>query len=207
MSVLMFISEGALCTLKLVALSSPPILLLGIFIGVLRVFAPRLARRFLDLYVDLVRGVPLLVLLMIFAYGLPEIGVTLDPFVASLLAFSVTGSAYLSEYIKSALLSIDYRFVEVAEVLGLSRTYTVFRIILPISLRTALRAASNELVYLVQYSSLASFAGVYETYAAAKSYASLYFDPMTAMLTVAALYVVLGLVIQLSVQALSKLFD
>jgi len=207
MSILMFISEGALCTLKLVALSSPLILLLGIFIGVLRVFASLIVRRILDLYVDVVRGVPLLVLLMIFAYGLPEMGILLDPFTASLLAFSVTGSAYLSEYIKSALLSVDYRFVEAAEALGLGRAYIAFGIILPISLRTALRAASNELVYLVQYSSLASFAGVYEIYAAAKSYASLYFDPLTAMLIIAALYVALGLAVQLSVQALSGFLD
>ena len=137
-----------------------PSVLLGFFFGVAigagRVFAPARIRRLLDLHVTLVRGVPLLVQMFIIYYGLPSIGIRLEPYVAGVLSFTLCTSAYQAEYIRGALMSISQGQIKAAQALGFSTFKSVLWVIIPQALRRALPGCGNEVIYLIKYSSLAS---------------------------------------------------
>jgi polar amino acid transport system permease protein len=105
--------------------------------------------------VAIFRGIPLVVQLFIWYFGLPYIGVYLSPFAAAVLGFSLCSGAYHSEYIRGALLSIKRGQMLAAQSLGFSKVKMILSIILPQALRRALPGCGNELIYLIKYSSLA----------------------------------------------------
>ena len=87
--------------------------------------------------------------------GLPRIGVTLSPFVAAVLGFILCSGAYHSEYVRTAILSVPDGQMDAGRSIGMSVRQTVIHIILPQVFRKALPGCSNEIVYLIKYSSLA----------------------------------------------------
>ena len=103
----------------------------------------------------LFRGIPLVVQLFIWYFGLPYIGIYLSPFTAAVLGFSLCSGAYHSEYIRGALLSIKRGQMLAAQSLGFSKVQMIFSIILPQAIRRALPGCGNEIIYLIKYSSLA----------------------------------------------------
>lgn len=130
-------------------------LLIGILVGVLRVYGNRLIRGLADTYVTLFRGIPLVVQLFIWYFGLPHLGVYLTAFVASVLGFSLCSGAYHSEYVRGALLSIKRGQMLAAQSLGFTKVQMIFSVILPQAIRRALPGCGNEIIYLIKYSSLA----------------------------------------------------
>ncbi len=105
--------------------------------------------------VALFRGVPLVVQLFIWYFGLPYIKIYLSPFTAAVLGFSLCSGAYHSEYIRGALLSIKRGQMLAAQSLGFSTVRMIVSIILPQAIRRALPGCGNEIIYLIKYSSLA----------------------------------------------------
>lgn len=128
----------------------------GIIIGALRVYAPKRIRRIADWHVTLVRGVPLLVQLFIIYYGLPSIGIRFEPYTAGVIGFTLCSSAYHSEYIRGAFLSISHGQIKAAQALGFSGLQSVLWVVIPQAVRRALPGCGNEFIYLIKYSSLAS---------------------------------------------------
>jgi len=130
-------------------------LAIGILGGVLRVYGSTPVRRAADVYASLFRGIPLVIQLFIWYFGLPYFNIYLSPFAASVLGFSLCSGAYHSEYIRGALLSIKRGQMLAAESLGFSRIRMIVSIILPQAVRRALPGCGNEVIYLIKYSSLA----------------------------------------------------
>ncbi len=147
--------KGLGTTLRLIAVSAPLGLLLGIAVGFSNVYAPRPIRGLAILYRSVLRGVPLVLQLFVLYYVLPRAGILLQPFAAATLAFALCSGAYHSEYIRSALLSIPPGQMEAARALGMSRFTAIRSILLPQALRRALPGCGNEFTYLIKYSSLA----------------------------------------------------
>ncbi len=147
--------EGTLVTLQLIVLSIPLGFILGILIAVGRVYGNKIISFFCTIYVLFFRGTPLLVQLFILYYGLPSVGIFFSPFVAAVLGFILCSSAYHSEYIRGAIQSIKSGQMMAAEALGMSRNQAILYVILPQALRRAIPGCSNEIIYLVKYSSLA----------------------------------------------------
>jgi len=149
------LAQGLLVTLRLIVVAAPLGLVLGFTIGLARVYGNRFWRALATAQEMTFRGVPLIVQLFILYYGLPRIGVTLTPFAAATLGFTLCSAAYHSEYVRSAILSVSEGQMEAGRSIGMSIRQTVIHIILPQIFRKALPGCGNEIVYLIKYSSLA----------------------------------------------------
>ncbi|MCE5265083.1 MAG: amino acid ABC transporter permease [Deltaproteobacteria bacterium] len=147
--------KGFWVSLELIIPSAIFGLLIGILVGVLRVYGSRPLMAAANGFVVIFRGIPLVVQLFIWYFGLPYIKIFLTPFVAAVLGFSLCSGAYHSEYIRGALLSIKRGQMLAAQSLGFSKVQMIFSIILPQAIRRALPGCGNEVIYLIKYSSLA----------------------------------------------------
>jgi cystine transport system permease protein len=106
--------------------------------------------------VSIIRGTPLLLQLFIIFYGLPSLGIVLDPWPSAIVAFSLNVGGYASESIRSAILSVAPGQWEAAKTVGLGRFQTLRRVILPQAAKVAVPPLSNTLISLVKDTSLAS---------------------------------------------------
>ena len=127
----------------------------GIALGCARAFGPSWLRRLGNAYTALLRGVPLAVQLMMIYYALPKLGIYFEPYGAALTSFILCTSAYQSEYVRGALLSIRQGQIRAAQALGFTTFQTILWIVVPQAARRALPSCGNEIVYLIKYSSLA----------------------------------------------------
>lgn len=119
-----------------------------------------LARAFISIF----RGTPLLVQLFIIFFGLPELGLKLNPWISAGIALSLNVAAYAAEIIRSAILSVPKGQWEAAETIGMSRSTALKRIVLPQASRVAVPPLSNTLISLVKDTSLAATIGVTEVF-------------------------------------------
>jgi polar amino acid transport system permease protein len=147
--------KGLWVSLQLILPSAALGLVLGIVAGALRVYGNRPLAAAANLYATLFRGVPLVVQLFVWYFGLPHLGIYFNPFLASVIGFSLCSGAYHSQYVRGALLSIKQGQAAAAKALGFTQWQTVLFVILPQALRRALPGCGNEIIYLLKYSSLA----------------------------------------------------
>jgi polar amino acid transport system permease protein len=183
--------KGLKVSILLIVPSAVCGLCLGILAGSLRVYGGRIAAGAADAYVVLFRGVPLVVQLFFWYFGLPYFGIYLSPFVASVLGFSLCSGAYHSEYIRGALFSIKRGQMLAAQALGFSKLQMVVSVILPQAIRRALPGCGNEIIYLIKYSSLAYMITCIELTGEAKILASHTFKYMEVFLMAGLFYLVL----------------
>jgi polar amino acid transport system permease protein len=161
--------------------------LLGVLVGTLRVFGSKPVRRFFDGYTVLFRGVPLMVQLFVFYFGLPSFGIYFEAYGASVTCFILCSAAYHSEYVRGALLSIREGQLKAGAALGMSRVQTILWIVVPQAFRRALPGCGNEIIYLIKYSSLAYLISCMEVTGEARAIAAKTFR-FTEVFMVLALY-------------------
>lgn len=165
--------EGTVTSLKIFFLTLIFSLPLGFVVakGKMTRIAP--IRWITDLYIQIMRGTPL-ILQLIFVYFAPfyVFGASYDRFTACILAFVINYSAYFSEIYRSGLQSIDRGQYEAAKVLGFSKAYTFFHIILPQVVKRILPSLGNEVITLVKDTALAQTIGVAELFRVAQTASS-----------------------------------
>ncbi|MBQ7585004.1 MAG: amino acid ABC transporter permease [Desulfovibrionaceae bacterium] len=149
------LNRGLKVSLALIIPASLIGFILGILLGCLRTFGRPLVKRLGDAFTAIVRGVPLAIQLLFIYYALPKIGIYFDPYGAALTSFIICTSAYQSEYVRGALLSIRKGQILAAKSLGFTPLQTIIWIIIPQAARRALPGCGNEIIYLIKYSSLA----------------------------------------------------
>ena len=142
-------------------------------------------------FVTIIRGTPLLVQLFFIYFGLPAIGIHVTPILAALLGFVLNSSAYQAEYLKGGFLAIPKEQQEAAYSLGLTKWQAIFEVILPQAFRFSLPSLSNELIYLVKYTSVAYIIQVPELFAQAKFFASDTFFYLHIFLFIGVIYLLL----------------
>ena len=196
--------EGTLVTLKLIVYSIPIGFLLGILIAVGRVYGNKFVSSFCSVYTLFFRGSPLLVQLFILYYGLPSVGIFFSPFAAAVVGFIFCSGAYHSEYIRGALQSIKMGQMMAAKALGMSKFQAILYIILPQALRRAIPGCSNEIIYLIKYSSLAFIVTCVELTGAGKIIASRYFAYTEVFLVVGVIYLILVSIVTKGLNTLEK---
>ena len=196
--------KGLLVSLQL----SAGALLLGLAIGLpmalARTYGKGLVKTLATAYIEIIRGTPMIVQLFIIYYGLPDFGILLDRMPAAIIALGINSSAYQAEYFRGAILSIDEGQGLAAQALGMTKSQTIVNIILPQALRLVLPPWSNELIYMVKYTSVAFLIAVPELMARGKMIITQTFKPMETLFWVGAIYVVVLSAIAKAVDIIEK---
>jgi His/Glu/Gln/Arg/opine family amino acid ABC transporter permease subunit len=143
-------------TIPLTAISFVVGLALGLAAALARLSKSKLLNLPARVYISIIRGTPLLVQLFVVFYGLPEVGVKLNSYVAACLALSLNVGGYAAETIRASILSVPRGQFEAATTIGMDYRQTMRRIVLPQAARIAVPPLSNELLSLIKDTSLAS---------------------------------------------------
>ncbi|SDJ87934.1 amino acid ABC transporter membrane protein, PAAT family [Cryobacterium psychrotolerans] len=158
-------------------------------------------------YISIVRGTPLLVQLFVIFYGLPSIGLVIDPWPSAVVAFSLNVGGYAAEVIRAAILSVPKGQWEAAYMIGMSHRRALGRIILPQAARVSVPPLSNTFISLVKDTSLASLILVTELFRQAQEIAAFSQEFMLLYLEAALLYWVICLVLSSGQGMLEKRLD
>jgi len=199
------LGEGLVVTLQV----SAGALLLGMVVGLpaalMRVYGPKWMRWIAIAYIEAFRGTPLLVQLFVIFYGLPDVArllqswglpgqfLVLHRMTAAYLALGLNSGAYQAEYFRGAIQSIHSGQLMAARALGMSHLQSIIHIVIPQALRLVLPAWSNEVAYMVKYSSVVFIIAVPDLLAQAGFIISRHFNPMEMYLVVGAIYLVIVL--------------
>ncbi len=147
------------------------------------------------LYVTIVRGTPLLVQLFFIYFGIPALGVRIRPFHAALIGFVLNSAAYQAEYMKGGFLAITGEQMEAAYSIGLTKWQSIHHIIFPQAFRFSIPSLSNEIIYLIKYTSIAYIIQVEELFAQAKYFASDTFYHLHIYLLIGVVYLLLVFIV------------
>ncbi|KUM43382.1 cystine ABC transporter permease [Pseudomonas sp. EpS/L25] len=183
-----FLLKGAIWTVVLSLGGMFFGLLLGFGLALLRRSSNMALRSLARLYISFFRGTPLLVQLFVIYYGLPELGLQLDPLPAALIGFSLNMAAYTAEIIRAAIGAIDRGQWEAAASIGMTPLQTLRRAILPQALRIALPPLGNSFIALVKDTSLAATIQVPELFRQAQLITARTFEIFSLYLAAALLY-------------------
>ncbi len=165
--------EGALkYTIPLTLISFALGLILAVLTALARLSHIKVLNIIARVYVSVIRGTPLLVQLFIIFYGLPNLGLTIDPFPSAVIGFSLSMGAYASEIIRAAILSIPKGQWEAAYSIGMSYPKALQRVVLPQAARVSIPPLSNSFISLVKDTSLASLILVTEMFRRAQEIAA-----------------------------------
>ncbi|MDD5604722.1 MAG: amino acid ABC transporter permease [Dehalococcoidales bacterium] len=206
--IVVFAREGILVTILVTIASYFLMLILGLFGGLGRLSKNKLIFGISSLYVEIVRGIPLLVQLIAWYFASPvviqKIGVWLNwaplinyranPILTAIIAITVCYGAYMSEIVRSGIQSIPKGQMEAARSLGMSHFQAMRYVVLPQAFRVILPPMGNEFIALLKDSSLVSVVAVADITRKGREFMSAHFNPIETWLMVALLYLVLTLV-------------
>jgi His/Glu/Gln/Arg/opine family amino acid ABC transporter permease subunit len=186
-----FFLTGVWLTARLAFLS----LLLGLPIGLLLALARVQSSRILSVpaavYVEVIRGTPLLVQILFIYFVLPSFGIFIPAFWSGVLALTLNSAAYIAEIFRAGILSIDAGQMEAARALGMTHAQAMRRIILPQTFRRVVPPLTNEAIALLKDSSLVYVIGLSELTRTGQELASRYAAPLTIWPMVAIFYLLL----------------
>ena len=162
-------------------------------------------RRFNRVYVELVRAVPILVLILWVYYGLPQVtGLAINVFWAGVIALALSDSAFQAEIFRAGIQSINRGQYEAAHSISLNYRDTMRYIILPQAIRRILPALGNQLVYMLKMSSLVSVIGMQELTRKANELVVSEYRPLEIYTVLVLEYLVLIMVVSAGVRWLER---
>lgn len=198
---------GLTGTIPLALISFAFGLVLALGVALMRISEHRVLSGIARVYISIIRGTPLLVQLFVIFYGMPSIGIVVDPWPSAIIAFSLNVGGYAAEVIRAAILSVAKGQWEAAYTVGMGRSRTLTRIILPQAARVSVPPLSNTFISLVKDTSLASLILVTELFRIAQQIAAFSYKFMVVYLTAALVYWVICMVLSLGQDALEKRLD
>ncbi|MBO1511697.1 amino acid ABC transporter permease [Metabacillus bambusae] len=192
-----------------------PLTLIAFVLGLILAFLTALARLsgfkplvvLAKIYVWIFRGTPLLVQLFILFYGLPSLGLTLDPFPAAVIGFTLNKGAYSSEIIRAAILSIQKGQWEAAFSIGMTKSQAMRRVILPQAVRVSIPPLGNSFISLVKDTSLAATITVTELFQKGQQIAAVTYEPLWLYIEVAFIYLMFSTVLSYAQSKLEHRYD
>ena len=190
--IMAFLPDGILKTFEVTVMSIVCALVVGLIAGLGRISRVTIVNRIATIYVEVIRGIPLLVQIFYIYYALGKIIQVPDIF-AAVIAMTVCYGAYLGEIFRAGIQSIHKGQMEAAVALGLTRAQALRRIILPQTVRVVLPPLGNEFIALLKDSSLVSILAVSDLLRRGREYASKTFDYFEAFTVVALVYLVMTL--------------
>jgi polar amino acid transport system permease protein len=164
---------------------------LGLAVAALRARQVWLVGTMLALYVSFLRGIPIILLILLFHFGLAALGFRLGAFNAGAIALALNHSAFVSEIFRSAILNFPQEQVEAARSVGMMPGQVFWRIMLPQIWRGSLPALTNEITLMVKTSPAIGMIGITDLTRRASQLAASNFQPIPMMFSALLLYVVL----------------
>jgi len=183
-----FLLEGAAWTMALSLIAFAGGGAAGFLVALGRIAPLRAVRAVTTLYVQIVQGTPLLVILFLVFFGLPQLGFSISPLMATSLSMTIYVSAYLGEIWRGCIQSVPQAQWEAAECLAMSRTQRMLKVILPQAVRIATPPTVGFSVQIIKNTSLASVVGFVEITRAGQLINNSIFEPFVIYMIVAALY-------------------
>ncbi|HQY90696.1 MAG: amino acid ABC transporter permease [Caldilinea sp.] len=183
--------QGAVITLQIAGVSLLLGVVIGLPLGIGRVYGPPWLQRMLGVYITLFQGTPLLIQLFLVYYGLPDLGLTLGRLTAAYVTLGLNSGAYQAEYLRGALQSVSEGQMTAARAIGMSKAQAIRSIILPQALRLVLPAWSNEAIAMLKNTAVVFAIAILDMMGQAKALASDYFAPIPIYMIVAVFYIIL----------------
>jgi len=187
------LAKGALMTLQISIVSMALAMLVGLITALSRLYGPAPVRWGALAFVEVFRGTPLLIQLFLIFYGLPHIGIRLDPFTSAVLGLGLNYGACEAENYRAGILSIPKAQMDAASALGMSWGQSLRHIIVPQAVRLVIPPVTNDFIALLKDSSLVSVITMVELTSTYGQLASTYFDYLGIGLLTAAVYFLIGL--------------
>lgn len=197
--------EGAIVTVQITAISVGLGLLIGLIAGVARISSFWPVRTLAAIYVDFIRGTPLLVQIFLMYFALPVLtGVRVDPFIAAITACSVNSGAYVAEIFRAGIESIDKGQMEAGRSLGMTWGQTMRYIIIPQAFKRVIPPLGNEFIAMLKDSSLVSVIGFEELTRRGQLIIARTYGSLEIWLSVAFIYLIMTLTISRLVAYLER---
>ena len=166
---------------------------------------PRVLNGICSVYVGIFRGTPMVVQLLVFYYVmLPLMGVKMTGVQVSMIVFGLNSAAYISEIMRSGIMSVDSGQMEAGRAVGLSYGTTMMKIVIPQAVKNILPTLGNEFIALIKETSVVSFVGATDLYVAFNYIGSNSYEFMVPYLVMALIYIVLVLIITLGIKTMER---
>ncbi len=187
------LAKGAVTTVELSLLAMTFAVMLGLTLALMRLYGPLPVRGLASIYVEFIRGSPLLIQLFFIFYGLPAIGIKLSPFTAAVFGLAMNYGAYEAEVYRAGIQAIPHAQMEAALALGMTRWQALRHIVLPQAVRVVLPPTTNDFIALLKDSSLVSVITMVELTRVYGQLAAMSYDYMGIGILTALMYVLVGL--------------
>ena len=182
------LKPGLLMTIPLTLISFLFSLIIATFTALVQSRKIPVLQKVARFYIWVIRCTPLLVQLFVVFYGLPSLGILIDPFPAAVIVFSINEGAYSAETIRAAIESVPVGQLEAGECIGLTWLQSMRRIVLPQALRTAFPTLFNSLICMVKDTSLAANITVTEMFMQTQRIVARTYEPLILYLEVGFIY-------------------
>ena len=199
---------GAGITIQITAISVGLGLVIGMFVGIARISNVKLLRWLAAIYIDFLRGTPLLVQIFLIYFALPVIlEQRVDPFIAAITACGINSGAYIAEIFRAGIQAIDEGQMEAGRSLGMTWVQTMRYIIVPQAFKNIVPPLGNEFIALLKDSSLVSVIGFEELTRRGQLIIARTYGSLEIWISVAIIYLVMTLTISRLVAYLEKRLD
>ncbi len=198
---------GLTGTIPLALISFALGLAIALLMALMRLSANRVLSFVARFYISVIRGTPLLVQLFVIFYGMPSVGITINPWPSAIIALSLNVGGYAAEVIRAAILSVPKGQWEAGYTIGMSRTTALRRLILPQAARVAVPPLSNTFISLVKDTSLTSLVLVTELFRKAQEIAAFSQEFLLLYIQAALVYWVFCLVLSTGQIRLERKLD
>ncbi len=185
-------------------------IIIGTLIAVIKVVPSKkktvgVLKKIGDIYVAFFRGTPMVVQLLLGYYVIfPLVGIKLSSLLVCIIIFGLNSGAYVSEIMRSGLLSVDYGQTEAGRALGLNFASTMLMIVVPQAVKNILPTLGNEFIVLIKETSIVSFVGAVDLCVAFKNIGSANYEFMIPYLVMALVYIVLVLIFTFLIKLMEK---
>ena len=167
-------------------------LLLGVVTGLANTSRSRFLRGIAILYIEAIRGTPLIVQVMFLYFGLPlALGMRIPPDVAGVIAIGVNSGAYIAEIVRGAIQSIDKGQTEAGRALGLSKSQTMIYIVIPQAIKNVLPPIGNEFIVLIKETAIVGYVSMTDLTRAANQVVSITYQAFMPLIGAAVIYFVI----------------
>ena len=196
---------GAGITIQITAISVGLGLIIGMCVGIARICNVKVLRALATVYIDFLRGTPLLVQIFLIYFALPMVvGQRVDPFIAAITACGINSGAYIAEIFRAGIQAIDEGQMEAGRSLGMSWVQTMRYIIVPQAFKNVIPPLGNEFIALLKDSSLVSVIGFEELTRRGQLIIARTYGSLEIWITVALIYLVMTLTISRLVSYMEK---